>query len=59
MHDDACCANFLQESRDCKEIIPETDGSTFFSEWQCVVGRPAQNNKTRNSKIYNLGIIGY
>ena len=22
-------------------------------------GRWAQNNKTRNSKIYNLGIIGY
>ena len=22
-------------------------------------GRPAQNNKTRNSKIYNLRIIGY
>ena len=22
-------------------------------------GQPAQNNKTRNSKIYNLGIIGY
>ena len=54
MHDDACCANFLQESRDCKEIIPETDGSTFFSEWQCVVGSTSTSSKQQNEKFENL-----